>query len=167
MRHRLQVIAIAIVLIIVIIILYYKHRPASPVIVKSSLITTANTWQDMSPNEKLDYLVIRYLGTDAKSSSNPKVIEQNKYIASLPQDSNCLDNYDKCPTWAANSECDINPEYMLYNCKKSCKSCSLNPQQLYDVTRIINSRAPPSCSYRGESYPGPLNYYLHLLQYQS
>jgi hypothetical protein len=130
------------------------------------LVGTAQTWQDLSPDEKLDYLVTRYLSYDVKDSVSNKVTQENNYIATLPQSADCNDDYDNCPAWAANGECDINPEYMLYNCKKSCKSCALNPQQLATVTAIMNSRTPPGCSFHGEPYPGPFNYYYNMLAYR-
>lgn len=33
----------------------------------------------------------------------------------------CTDNHSKCATWASIGECKINPDYMLVNCKRSCR----------------------------------------------
>ncbi|XP_076096843.1 uncharacterized protein LOC143067449 isoform X1 [Mytilus galloprovincialis] len=35
----------------------------------------------------------------------------------------CTDIKEKCIMWALQNECRQNPEYMLYNCKKSCNAC--------------------------------------------
>ncbi|GAB1610736.1 zinc metalloproteinase nas-14-like isoform X2 [Argonauta hians] len=35
----------------------------------------------------------------------------------------CVDSHQSCPTWASKGECTKNPDYMLVNCKKSCKKC--------------------------------------------
>ncbi|CAC5415195.1 unnamed protein product [Mytilus coruscus] len=35
----------------------------------------------------------------------------------------CTDNRQECSMWAWQDECRLNPEYMLYNCKKSCNAC--------------------------------------------
>ena len=32
-----------------------------------------------------------------------------------------VDLHKNCPSWAANNECNINPGYMLVNCRKSCE----------------------------------------------
>lgn len=164
--------AIASIVFILIIVLYTRTceippQPA-PVAVAEPfpLVGTARTWQEMSPDEKIDYLVTRYLNNDHLAEANPKILQQNQFIASLPQDGNCKDDYDGCKSWAANGECDINPEYMLYNCKSSCKSCALTPQQTEKVTAILNSRSPPGCSYHGAPYPGPFNYYYNMLEYK-
>lgn len=36
----------------------------------------------------------------------------------------CVDKNESCNYWASNGECQNNPDYMLVNCKKSCKNCS-------------------------------------------
>ena len=35
----------------------------------------------------------------------------------------CVDNHDDCEQWASTGECKVNPNYMLYNCMKSCLTC--------------------------------------------
>lgn len=165
--------AFAATVFLLIVLLYTRECPKPPkpiptsVVQPAPLVGTAKDWRALSPNEKIDYLVTRYLGYNTKEVVNTKVINENKYIASLPQSADCEDDYDDCPAWAANGECDINPEYMLYNCKKSCKSCALNPQQLQNVTAIMNSRPPPGCSFHGKPYPGPFTYYYNMLEYHS
>jgi ShK domain-like len=38
-------------------------------------------------------------------------------------ESNCQDNHESCSSWAKVGECEVNPNYMLVNCAKSCGSC--------------------------------------------
>jgi hypothetical protein len=124
--------------------------PGTPV------VGTAASWDKLSDTDKINYLVGRYFEYDSTETKNKELqTAQDQYIASLPQDGNCNDNYNGCAEWAASGECDINPEFMLYNCSSSCKSCKLTSQQKQNVTAIFNSRAPPSCVYHGEAYPGP------------
>ncbi|KAL8586258.1 hypothetical protein ACOMHN_003773 [Nucella lapillus] len=37
---------------------------------------------------------------------------------------NCIDHNKYCADWAANNQCNENPDYMHLNCKKSCKICN-------------------------------------------
>ncbi|KAL3827323.1 hypothetical protein ACHAXA_005069 [Cyclostephanos tholiformis] len=37
--------------------------------------------------------------------------------------SECVDKEPRCPGWAAEGECDKNPDYMLLDCAVSCNSC--------------------------------------------
>jgi hypothetical protein len=170
-RHWIAL-ALASIVFVLIVLIYTRICPNPPkpmALVPTNptpLVGTANTWQEMSEDDKLNYLVSRYLDYDVKDEVSQKVQSENALIAALPQDGNCKDNYDGCPGWAANGECDINPEFMLYNCKSSCKSCALNDQQLEDVTHIMNTRSPPSCVYHGAPYPGPFRYTFHLLEYK-
>ncbi|KAK6995143.1 protein jagged-1-like isoform X1 [Biomphalaria glabrata] len=39
------------------------------------------------------------------------------------EDGDCNDNESWCATWAKNSQCNLNPDYMLKKCKKSCNVC--------------------------------------------
>lgn len=100
-----------------------------------------------------------------KASDNLKKKAENAFIASLPLSTACNDNYTDCPKWAADGECVINPEYMLYNCAKSCQACALNEQQKYDLVKIYNTREPQHCVYHGEDYPSTTRfmYQLHNL----
>lgn len=142
-----------------------KTPPAKP-IPTAPLVGTAKTWRELSPDEKLDYLVTKYFSYDSGDTPDSQIQIDNQFIASLPQDGNCKDDFDGCIQWAANGECDINPEYMLYNCKSSCKSCALTEQQKNDVTEILNKRAPPGCAFHGNAYPGNLPYYYKVLSYR-
>lgn len=126
--------------------------------------TTANVWTDLTEGEKLNYLVDRYFANDTEERSDA-VSKQNQYIKNLPRSSECPDSYDGCPAWALAGECDINPEFMLYNCPKSCQSCKLSPQQKQNVTAIMNNRDPPGCVYHGIEYPGPTAYREKTIDY--
>ncbi|XP_042894037.1 putative tyrosinase-like protein tyr-3 [Penaeus japonicus] len=35
----------------------------------------------------------------------------------------CSDSHKHCGTWAAAGECERNPDWMVNNCQKSCKTC--------------------------------------------
>jgi hypothetical protein len=91
-----------------------------------------------------------------------EIARENEYIRGLPRSTNCDDKYEGCPVWASKGECIINPEYMLYDCPKSCEACALNSQEKYNVTYIYNKREPPSCVYHGEDYPS-VDRYIHDL----
>ncbi|KAI8781987.1 cysteine-rich venom protein LIO1 [Biomphalaria glabrata] len=39
------------------------------------------------------------------------------------EDEDCNDNAGGCAAWAKDRQCQINPKYMLKNCKKSCNVC--------------------------------------------
>ena len=53
------------------------------------------------------------------------------------QDSNCFDEHHKCFDWAQVGECDNNPNYMLYHCKRSCLQC---PDQADELARILEEK---------------------------
>ena len=36
---------------------------------------------------------------------------------------NCVDDDGHCPIWAKSGECEKNPGYMSFNCRKSCNTC--------------------------------------------
>lgn len=178
MQDGLPQLILGCVVFILIVLIYcnechlFKPTPPVPAIAvpqqsqTQPLVGSAKLWEDLSPDEKLDYLVTKYLGYNTGEVENQtKIQNQNQYILSLPQSDDCNDDYADCPSWASNGECDINPEYMLYNCKKSCKSCALNPQQRENISEIFNSRNPPSCVYHGKEYPGPLPEMLKVLNY--
>ncbi|CAH1239872.1 TLL2 [Branchiostoma lanceolatum] len=40
-----------------------------------------------------------------------------------PENNACDDMHDQCPIWAEAGECENNKNWMLYNCKTSCKTC--------------------------------------------
>lgn len=37
---------------------------------------------------------------------------------------NCTNTHESCEFWAANFECETNPEYMLVSCRKACMQCA-------------------------------------------
>jgi hypothetical protein len=58
----------------------------------------------------------------AKRSTNRATTTSTKYIHN--HDDKCYDNEkEECPRWAALGECNVNPNYMLVNCRYSCQTC--------------------------------------------
>lgn len=43
----------------------------------------------------------------------------------------CVDNDPRCVEWASwdSNECERNAGYMLVNCKRSCKACTIDPME--------------------------------------
>lgn len=119
-------------------------------------------YDEMSEAEKIDELIVTYFKPEVDSENKESKIEENNYINELPRNSECKDNYIDCKKWASNGECVINPEFMVYNCKSSCESCDLTPQQLYNVTTIYNNRDSPGCAFHGYSYPDPLAFRMDV-----
>merc|ERR1712142_1119617 len=64
-----------------------------------------------------------------------------------PPPETCEDNHNRCAEWAARGECEKNPNYMLRNCKKSCKVCSKGP----DPTPGPTANPPPTDCKDGHS----------------
>ena len=57
-------------------------------------------------------------------SNNAAVVEEVEVEAiTATDDPDCADDDDGCKTWAAAGECDKNPDYMLYSCRRSCAVC--------------------------------------------
>jgi hypothetical protein len=120
----------------------------------------------MTDGERLQFIVDTYFTEEDDSAQADQTNKENKYINSLPVDgSSCTDSFDDCAKWAANGDCNINPEYMLYNCPSSCNACSLTPQQKHNITVIYNNRDPPNCANHGKNYPGPFPYLNRLYTY--
>merc|ERR1739844_8739 len=46
--------------------------------------------------------------------------------AEAGEDVPCVDNSKHCPVWSKTGECEKNPDYMLVNCRKSCKVCTVD-----------------------------------------
>jgi hypothetical protein len=127
---------------------------------------------DMTEGEKLQFIVDAYFSnTNTPEDKKAELIKkQDDYIASLPiDDTSCKDMYDGCPAWAEAGECEINPEFMLYYCGKSCKSCALNEQQKSDLVGIYNSRDLKTCAVHSDhsGYPGPFPYLFELYSYSA
>ena len=67
-----------------------------------------------------------YSETDdkTKNESETAATDNKKQTAVTESDaSSCKDNHEKCAFWAEYGECKNNPNYMLTNCRKSCKKC--------------------------------------------
>jgi hypothetical protein len=45
-----------------------------------------------------------------------------------PPPEECKDEGEFCVDWAAQGECDNNPDYMHESCKKSCKLCMVGDE---------------------------------------
>jgi len=157
-----------IVLLIIIIFHSFRYgckKTSSP---RSETLISKDTrsFYELTDGEKIQYILDNYfLGEEDVDQNAPsaQTKQDDNYISTLPtDDQTCTDNFDGCAAWAANNECIINPEYMLYNCAKSCKACALKPQDKYNLVRIYNSRDPPNCAYHGQgrihSYPDPEKY---------
>jgi hypothetical protein len=159
---------LAIVLLIsLIVLIYFTIKHAESLETKGIAVSQdSRSFYELSDGEKIQYIIDTYF-TGGEEQVNISKIEKRKkedeYIKSLPQDdTTCPDKYDGCSEWAANNECIINPEFMLYACPKSCKACALNEQQKYNLVRIYNTRDPPHCLYHGKGedhkYPDPDHY---------
>ena len=118
------------------------------------------TMDELTAVEQVD--VLRDMFGDGVSKSDLEHERENAYIRGLPKSRNCKDNYANCAKWAADGECSINPEYMLYNCASSCESCALNDQEKYNVSYIYGKRDPAHCVFHGEDYPGITRYMSNL-----
>lgn len=53
---------------------------------------------------------------------------------SLSDDHHCFDKDDECESWATElNECELNPEFMLHECPKSCDVCGLSKTELENL----------------------------------
>jgi hypothetical protein len=149
--------ALIIILLLIIILVLYSCVPKS-----ENMTALREAPLFLEPDDQYEPLS-KNLFTESKKTVSTKKAE-NAYINSLPASANCPDKFDDCPKWANGGECTINPEYMLYNCAKSCQACALSDQEKENLTKIYNSRDPPVPVYHGEGYPGPLEYMYKLLR---
>jgi len=64
--------------------------------------------------------------------------------SSAPTFVSCVDGNARCPEWAEDNQCSINPDYMLKNCEKSCLVCQSgdDDQVTFPPCRDNNSRCP-------------------------
>jgi hypothetical protein len=115
------------------------------------------SFYELTDGEKIQYIIDHYFESPQETGTDTaaRIARENTYIKSLPQNSSCSDDYNDCATWAANNECIINPEFMLYHCPSSCAACSLTPQDKWNLVQIYNNRDPPNCVSRGRGYPDP------------
>jgi hypothetical protein len=125
------------------------------------------SYGDMTEGEKVQFIIDTFFSQqDDDGQAAETRSKEDAYINSLPtSDQGCTDDYDDCAIWAANGECTINPEYMLYACPKSCKACALTPQQKHNVTVIYNQHEPARCVSHGENYPGNFPYINRMYDY--
>ncbi len=145
-------VSLTIVLVILFLYLYtVRRKPSHP---RPMMPADAEIdFNKMSDGEKLEYVIRVYFSSIADNPVDEQTIKENNYLKALPQDTSCADTFSSCDMWARNGECTVNPEFMAYNCKKSCKTCKLTPEQLYYYTIIHNSRDSDTCVYRGTNYP--------------
>ena len=88
-------------------------------------------------------------GSTEEDAANP---HYNEY-KDIPRQSGCSDEYTECAMWAANGECEANPDFMIQNCTNSCKSCGLNQEQKGTLVRYYFKEPLKKCIYRGSPYP--------------
>lgn len=144
-----------VILILLVFILLVKRNRTS-----ENLVSDREPVVILEPDDRYEPLSKNLIKVDKKSDMKKKA--ENAYINSLPTSTDCNDKYDDCPKWAADGECTINPEYMLYNCSKSCQSCALTPQQKINLVKIYNTRMPEHPVYHGEDYPSTFDYVYKL-----
>ncbi len=146
-------ISLIIVLVVILVYLYISVNKKSTNTTIPSVPASDIDFSKMSDGEQLEYIIRLYFDPTVKNIVDEKTIAEDKYIESLPKNSNCSDSFSDCAIWAKSGECTVNPEFMMYNCKKSCQSCAMTPEQLYNYTKIYNSRDAEVCVYRGRTYP--------------
>lgn len=159
-----RLIALGVLLVIFFIVVYYNFPAKEKLDQPQS--TSVQAYSQMSDGEKIQYIIDTYFTDKTTDNESDKRAKQDAYIKSLPKDnSSCTDMFDGCAKWAADGECTINPEYMLYACAKSCSACKLTPQQKHDITVIYNSRDPAHCVSHDENYPGDFPFLNTLYDY--
>lgn len=128
-----------------------------------------STFYDLTDDEKVQYIVDNYFRDpeETNNAQDNQTKADDAYIAQLPlNDSSCGDSFGDCAKWAANNDCLINPEFMLYACPGSCNACSLNEDEKYRLVQIYNRRKPPNCATAGRGHPPYLypdrNHYLRM-----
>lgn len=182
MDPRVAVLA-AVIIVIIILLLPVTRAKSTPIkittmestlgksehMASTPIDANPKTFSQMTGGEQVEWIIKTYfsLTDDGIDTDAARVKAENEFIQGLPANDQCPDLYDRCPEWAANDECTINPEWMLNNCPKSCQSCSLTPQQKEEVTRIYNSRPPVHCVYHGKNYPGDYWYLNRLMNYKN
>ncbi len=48
----------------------------------------------------------------------------SNYFSRQDSEKECVDKSDECPLWAEDGDCNLNPQYMMQNCAKTCMVCS-------------------------------------------
>lgn len=139
-------------------------------------------WNKLSEGEQIQFLMKFYgnlilpdevedksgVPDRGKLSGSAAISAASNLVATLakqPDNDTCSDTFSECAKWAANDECVINPEYMLYNCAKSCKACSYTPADKAKLVKLYNNAPPIHCVYHGDDYPGEFQYMNRLYDY--
>lgn len=65
----------------------------------------------------------------------------------------CVDSHEGCGVWAAARECDANPNFMLRNCRSSCKTCDLTDKELQDLIVETQEKNKGECDENGVCKP--------------
>jgi hypothetical protein len=64
------------------------------------------------------------LPTGTLEPSNPTTSAALSRPVEDPEEA-CFDDNEMCEMWSSEGECDLNPTFMLVNCKKSCDVCGI------------------------------------------
>lgn len=72
---------------------------------------------------KQDSAASTHISTDQSNET----IEDKHSLRGVKE--SCVDTHELCDFWAERGECDINPNYMKPNCRKSCGLCDGDPSQ--------------------------------------
>ncbi len=158
---------LVLITIILILIIFYLSPEVRSESIKIKPIDTNSIWNNLSMGEKVQSIINTYFNTDVTIDIDNQKKQDDNYIQSLVyDDKDCIDNYKDCQEWADNNECNINPEYMLYNCAKSCKACKLTDDNKDNLIKIYNKREADRCIYHnGNDYPGPFKYLNKIYLY--
>lgn len=64
---------------------------------------------------------------DDTFDNNPDEESDEEYGSKLDTSQECIDMHQDCQYWAqlTPSECEINPDFMLFECKKACRTCEI------------------------------------------
>lgn len=123
-----------------------------PLNAPAQLLPRPKYWHTLNQAQKLNWIIEVYYKPPVDKKTTK---EEEKYLKSLPKSRKCDDVFTDCAKWASNGDCTINPEFMLYNCPKSCASCKLSPDEKYKASEILNKRENSTCVYYGKPYPDP------------
>ncbi|KAL3780752.1 hypothetical protein ACHAW5_006422 [Stephanodiscus triporus] len=95
------------------------------------------------------------VGDDDEASPPEKVGIEGETAAAAVQEAECVDKEPRCAYWAAEGECEENPDYMLVECQLSCNSCPeplvLSPEE----ARLMEAVAKYGVAQRVEGKKAP------------
>jgi len=110
-----------------------------------------------SPECQDDHDHCSFWASEGECDSNPAYMLQNckvscgqctekPSVATTPKPSSkpsstCVDDNEECEKWADGLECEINPAYMLQNCKLSCNVCH-DPEMVFDLGVAQKTKSP-------------------------